>query len=137
MKAPYGSLILSIFCVLVFALCWFVISTVTTPARAVGAGVALAACTGVFIWFTGTNRFAIARGVIATGASAVAAPLAAAQAVSNDFIILMLDDSDTAHQRIIEFDRMMQMVWTMVLIGTAVGIVLMIAGGVMHRQPRS
>ncbi len=75
MKAPNGPLILILFCALVAAVCWFAITAITTPTRANASGVALSVGTGLFIWFANTDRLTVARGLIALGAVAMAAPL--------------------------------------------------------------
>lgn len=136
MKSPNGPLILIVFCALVAVVSWVIIASITTPTRAVASGVALAVCTGIFIWFANTDRFAIARGLIALGATALAAPLSAIQAFSNDFIFSALSETHDMDQRMINFDQAMQSVWSTVIVGAAAGIVLMIAGGIMHRSPR-
>ncbi|OAN78958.1 hypothetical protein A8B78_00920 [Jannaschia sp. EhC01] len=136
MKAPNGPLILIVFCGLILALCWVVITTLTTPTRAIASGVALAATAGVFIWFAATNRFAIARGVIALGATAVAAPLAAIQAATNDFLFSAFANENPTPIWLEEFDEVMALGWTMSGVGAVIGLILIIVGGVMHRAPR-
>ena len=137
MKAPNGPLILAIFCALVCALCWVVVSELTTTTRAVLSGMTAAAATGVFIWFARTNRIAIGRGLIALGATAFAAPLAATQAATNDFLFTILADLDSPLQLNPFFDETIFFGWTLTAIGLGVAIVLIIIGGVMHRTPRA
>lgn len=136
MKAPNGPIILIVFCALVFALSYITIGAITTPTRAITSGIALAAATGVFIWFAATNRFAIARGLIAVGSTAIATPLAAVQAVSNDFLFSVLDETDEIGQRAINYENTLDMILTLMGIGACVGIALIVIGGLMHRMPK-
>lgn len=137
MKAPHRPLILIVFAVLIIGLCWISITALTTPLRALTSGIAIAATAGVFIWFASTTRFAIARGVIALGATAIAAPMAAVQAATNDIMFSLLSDEDQVVERFLTLDQVMETGWRNVAIGAALGIVLIIGGGLMHRTPRA
>lgn len=133
MKAPNGPLILAVFCVAVFAVSWIAITALTTPTRAVTSGVALVFVSGLFLWFAQTNRMAIARGLIALGSTALAAPMAAVQAVTNDMIFsLGMPQADT----FIALDTAITVGWHNVGIGAVIALVLIVAGGVMHRPKR-
>lgn len=132
MKAPNGPIILIVFCALVFAVSWFTITALTTPMRAGASGVALAAFTGIFIWFAPTNRTAIARGLIALGATALAAPMAAVSAVTNDMLFSMFDENFGA--QLVDLDAMIATGWRNTGIGAVVALVLIIVGGRMHRR---
>lgn len=135
MKAPNGLFILVVFCALVFAVSWFAITALTTPLRAGASGVALMVFTGLFIWFAQTDRYAIARGLISVGAVALAAPMAAVQAVTNDMLFSMFSEQNF-DERFMELDAAIAISWRYVGFGTVVALVLIIAGGMMHRTPK-
>lgn len=137
MKASNGAVILILFCAVIFAVCWFTITALTTPARALACGAALAFFAGVFLWFAPSNRTAIARGIIALGATVIAAPLAAVEAVTNDFLFSVLDETSGVPNNFVTIDALLQRGWSMAAIGGAIGVILIIVGGVMHRTPRS
>lgn len=137
MKAPNGPLILIIFCGIIFAVCWFVITAITTPTRAITSGIALAAFAALFIWFASTDRFAIARGIIAFGATALAAPLAAVQAVTNEAIFSLLESPGPTDTQFRELDDLFALGWNIAAIGGATALVLLIVGGVMHRPAQN
>ena len=137
MKAPNGVVILVVFSAIVAAIAWVVVSSATTPTRAIAPAVVLSACTGVFIWFTATNRHAIARGLIAVGAVCIATPLASVQAVSNDFLFSIMEDTSVTDPRVVDYHRTLDMIFNMLLIGSAIGIVSIVVGGVMHRPPKA
>ncbi|GAB5446966.1 hypothetical protein [Gymnodinialimonas sp.] len=137
MKSPNGPLILAIFSVLILALCWVAVTAVTTPTRAIASGVASALFAGVFIWFAQTNRHAVARGLIALGATALAAPFAAIEVATNDMLIALLSDEDLIGERFLTMDQVLSVGWRNVGIGALVALVLIIWGGVMHRAPRT
>lgn len=135
MKARNGPAILIVFCLLCFAVCWFTITALTTPGRAIGSGIVAAAAAGVFIWFATTARHAVARGLIVLGATAFAAPLAALQAVSNDLIFSAFNERADP-ERFVDFDAVMQIAWLNAMIGFFAAVVLLIIGGIMHRPKR-
>lgn len=125
--------VLMAFCTVVLAICWFVISMMTGPGRAIAAAVIMTGLTGALIWPAATDRRAIARGIIAMGATAFAAPLAAIQAFQAEFLYAALSDQELSG-RFANFDQVFVTGWTLTAIGLVIGLVLMIAGGIMHRR---
>ncbi len=127
------ALTLAFTCIIIVAICWVTISAVTTPFRAMAAGLVLAAMAGALIWVAGTDRRATARGIIAIGAAALTAPLAGMQAFFNDFLYSIADETEFA-RRLDTFETDQAMGWSMVGVGVVCGLILMIVGGLMHRR---
>lgn len=136
MKAPNGPLILALSCAAVFAISWIAITASTTPGRAVSCGIALCLFSGTFIWFAETNRFAVARALISSGATALAAPLAAIETMTNEGLIALLADQDHIADNLLSLDVLLTTGWRNVAIGAGIAFVLIIAGGIVHRTPR-
>lgn len=136
MKAPNGPLILIVSSLLILALCWVAVTAITTPTRAIACGVASAGFAAVFIWFASTNRHAVARGLIALGATALAAPFAAIEAATNDMMIVLLSDEAQIGERFLTLDQILTIGWRNVAIGAVVALLLIIWGGVMHKSRR-
>lgn len=136
MKASNGPVILIVTCAAIFAICWFTITALTTPARAIGSGAALSLLSGLFLWFAQTDRHAIARGIISVGATAVAAPFAAMQALMNETLFSYFESHGPTSAQMIAWDDMFAMGWTMMSGGAAVLLICLIVGGIMHRPAR-
>jgi hypothetical protein len=126
-------LIVGLVCATILAISWVVVTSMTTPARAAAAGVILAGIAAVLMGKAGTDRRAVARGIVCVGATAFTAPLAAIQAYQADFVHAALTAGDDL-ARYEAFEELFVDGWRMVGIGAALGLVLMIAGGVMHRR---
>ena len=136
MKAPNVIPVIVVTCVLIVALCWFTVTLLTTPGRAIASAIVLSGCAAAFIWFARTNRISIARGIISVGATALAAPLAAQQALMNETIFSFFESHGPTTEQILEWDRLFALGWTLTGIGAAIFVVSLIVGLVMHRTPK-
>lgn len=137
MKASNAPIIAGVTCVAIFALCWFAITPFTAPGRAIAGGVVLSVCAVVFIWLAQTNRIAIARAVISVGATALAAPLAAMEAMVNESIFAFFEDQGPTTEQILEWDRLFEVNLIVTGFGGVVFVVSLLVGLLMHRAPKS